>query len=300
MDRYKRINDHKMINKDDIRNLINKRLKDLNLKEGNVYFKSNKNLYFMYSSIEHNFYVSDNYKLLTLRPIITDKLVKVVKKKNDNNFLIDAYNLEILNSPYHEVRHAEQHFNLINSSEDYNVLINKSLSYMLYDLKFYDLNHPRFLSEHDCNINAMMLILKDIENSKLNVCDDAIYFYNTNIAYYLLRSRGFDMKNNELIRKSIFESPLHMLYLYNKILYNSEEINREELNNVNECIYKIRKNNKTEYDRIISGDNLSDETINELFLIANGKIKVKNIFKNFEEKELDKNNSDYIKKLLLK
>jgi len=302
MDRYDRINEHKMINNNDIVNLINDRLIDLNLKTSNVIFDNLniKDLYFMYSSVEHNFYVTPNYKLLTLKPLIKDKLVKVIKRTQKNNFLNDAFNLELITVPYHEVRHAEQHINIINSNEDYNVLIDKSLSYMNYNLKFYDLNHPRFLSEHDAYLNSEMLVLKDIENGKINISDDALYFYNTNIAFNLLESRGYDIEKNVLFRKSIFKSPLHLLYLYNKFLYNREEIDKKELNKVNCSICRIRNNNKTEYDRIISGDNVSDETINELFLIATGKIKTKNVFRYFEEKELNKNNSDYIKKLLLK
>ena len=50
---------------------------------------------------------------------------------------------------------------------------------------------------------------------------------------------------------------------------------------------------------LISGDSLSDETINELFLIEKGKIKTENIFKYFENKQLDKNNNHYVKKLIL-
>lgn len=303
MDKYTRINEHKMINNDDIRNIINHRLKEKGLykKENNVVFSDEKGLFFQYRSRENNVYISNNYKFLTLRPIIQDKLVRVVKKKNNNStFLIDSFNLELLTSLYHEVHHSDQHINIIESDESYNVLINKSLSYMLYNTRFYDLNHPRFLSEQDSNMNAMMLILNDIEVGKLNVSLDAIYFYNTTIAYNLLQSRGYDMKKNVLFNKSIFKSPLHLLYLYNEFLYNRKEIDKEELDSVKSCICKIRKNNKTEYDRIISGDNLSSDTINELFLIANGKIKIKNVFKYFEEKELEKNNSQYIKKLLLR
>ena len=165
--------------------------------------------------------------------------------------------------------------------------------------RFYDKNHPRFLSEHDAELNAMMLILSDIEKGKLIVCKKAIYLFNIYTAYFLLRSRGFVIENRELKRNSIFKSPLHLLYFYNKSLYLKKEIDKEEYEEVNHSILKIHKQNQTEYDRIISGDSLSDETINELILIIKAKIKTENVFKYFENKELSKNNTDYIKKLIL-
>lgn len=302
MEIYNRINEHKFMDNNDLINIFNNRLKRLNLynKDDNVVFLDDNELYFRYNGIENRFEVSNNYKFLTLRPIIEDKLVKVVKKKNEENtFLIDAYNLDLLTCPYHEVRHAEQYEIIINSLEPYNILIDKSLEYMTFGKKFYHLNHPIFLSEHDAELNSMLIVLSDIENGKLKVSLNSLYFFNTIIAYFLLRSRGYKIENSELIKKSVFKSPLNMLSFYNKSLYLKNEIDKEEYSKVNCCINKIRKKNNTEYDRIISGDNISDETINELFLIAKGRIKTENVFKYFENKELDKNNNDYVKKLVL-
>ena len=302
MDIYNRINEHKMINNEDIKNIINNRLKEINLstKENHVIFSDEKNLYFRYITFENNIYVANNYKKLTLLPILESDLVKVVKKRGKKNtFLTDIYNLELLICPYHEVRHAEQYHILIDKEKNYNTLIKKSLSFTGKSLKFYQNNHPKFLSEHDAELSSMMLVLEKIEKGNLNVCTKSICFFNMNIAYFILRSRGYELDINTPIKTSIFKSPLHMLYAYNKSLYLKKEIDVLELENTNKCITEIRNNNKTEYDRIISGDNLSDETINELFLIEKGIIKTENIFKYFENKELDKNNNHYIKKLLL-
>ena len=43
-------------------------------------------------------------------------------------------------------------------------------------------------------------------------------------------------------------------------------------------IMDLRNESKTEYDKLIIGDRLSDETIYKIFLIAQGKIRTKNIF----------------------
>ena len=40
----------------------------------------------------------------------------------------------------------------------------------------------------------------------------------------------------------------------------------------------IRNESKTEYDKLIIGDRLGDDTIEKIFLIAQGKIRTKNIF----------------------
>ena len=188
---------------------------------------------------------------------------------------------------------------LINNFEYYNVLIKKCLDYINYKYKFYKLNHDICLFEHDAELNAMMLILSDIDKGKLNVSTKALYLFNLLIAYFLLRSRGFDIVNNKLQRISIFKSPLYLLYFFNNSLYLENKIDIMEYKKLKCYIRKIHMNNKTEYDRIISGDNLSDDTINELLLITNGVIKTTNIFKHFENKELDKNNNRYVKKLLL-
>jgi len=302
MDIYTKINNHKMMTNEDIINIVDDRLKKLNLykKRNNVKFSNDKDLYFRYGPLEKKVYVSNNYKKLLLRPLLRDNHIKAVTQKQEKStFFTDFYNLELLIAPYHEVRHSEQHNKIIDYIEDYNILINKSLCYMGDNYRFYDKNHPRFLSEHDAELSALMLILSDIEKGKLNVCKNAIYLFNIYIAYFLLRSRGFVIENKELKRNSIFKSPLHLLYFYNKSLYLKKEIDKEEYEEVNHSILKIHKQNQTEYDRIISGDSLSDETINELFLIEKGIIKTENIFKYFENKQLDKNNNHYVKKLIL-
>lgn len=301
MEIYSRINEHKMMNKEDIVNIINYRLKSLNLyKKGkNVFFVNDNNIYFQYMPTTNKIIVNNNYKKLTF-PIFKNRLIKAVKKTGENTFIPDFYNLELLVTPYHEVRHAEQYNKLMNNKKEYyNILIDKSWSYIDCSEKFYLLNHPRFLVEHDATLNAEMQVLKDIENNKLNVCKNSLYLFNANIAVLLLRSRGYAIVDNKLTKKGIFRSPLLLIYFYNKSLYFKKNIDKKEFDTVNNAIKKIRINNITEYDRIISGDNLSDETINELFLIATGKILVKNIFKYFENKELNKNNNHYVKKLLL-
>ena len=299
MEIYKRINDHKMMNNDDLVNIINDRLKKLNLyyKDNNVIFKNDKDLYFKYASLNNEIYISNDYKRLTLKPILESAIG--VKKKDKNSYFNDFFNLELLISPYHEVRHYEQYNKIIEGLTDYNTLIYKSLSYMIDNRKFYEYNHPRFLSEHDAELNAMMLILYNIENGNINVCKKSLCFFNTNIAYFLLRSRGFIIEDQKLKKKSIFKSPLHMLYFCNRSLYLKRLIDKKEYESVISCIINLRNKNKTEYDRIISGDSLSDETINELFLIEKGIIKTENIFKYFENKQLDKNNNHYVKKLIL-
>lgn len=303
MDIYDRINEHKMMNNDDLKNIINYRLKKLNLykKKINVIFSNEKDLYFKYHELMNEIIVSNNYKKLTLKPIIEDECIKVVKKKElcKNTFLNDFYNLQLLICPFHEVRHAEQYHKMLDKKFDYNILINKSWNYVDNNRTFYYSNHPRFLIEHDANLNAKMIILNDIEEGNLNVCLNSIYLFNIYTAYFLLRSRGFVIKDKKLQRKSIFKSPLHLLYFYNKSLYLKKEIDEDEFNSINHSIKKIRMNNKTEYDRIISGDSLSDETINDLYLIASGKMKTENIFMHFENKELEKNNNHFVKKLIL-
>ena len=301
MDIYSRINNHKMINNEDIVNIVDYRLKILNLYKNkkNVIFSNDEDLYFQYLEVINKINVSNNYRNLTLEPILEDELIKPVKKINKSTFFTDFYNLELLMCPYHEVRHAEQYKKIINNKKEYDILLNKSWYYIEYSRKFYNSNHPRFLIEHDANLNAIMLILKDIENGKLKLCSKSLYLFNAYAAEYLLNSRGFYINNNELKKESKFTSPLHMLYLCTNLLYLNKKIDKKELIYVNNCISKLRKQNKTEYDKIISGDNLSDKTINELFLIATCQIKTKNIFKYFEEKELDKNNNHYVKKLLL-
>ena len=298
---YANINNHRMMNNEDIINIIDTRLKKLNLyrKRNNVKFSDDADSYFMYDEIINKIIVSKNYKKITLEAILKDNPIKLVKKTKKSTFLTDIYNLELLKCPYHEVRHAEQYQKMLDNKDEYNILINKSWNIVDYNRKFYLSNHPRFLIEHDANLNALMLILKDIENGNLNICLKSLYLFNAYTANFLLRSRGFVIENKELKRNSIFKSPLHLLYFYNKSLYLKKEIDKEEYEEVNHSILKIHKQNQTEYDRIISGDSLSDETINELLLIEKGIIKTENIFKYFENKQLDKNNNHYVKKLIL-
>jgi len=114
MEIYSRINEHKMMNREDIVNIINYRLKSLNLykKVKNVFFVNDNNIYFQYMSTTNKIIINNDYKKLTL-PIFKNRLIKAVKKTGENTFIPDFYNLELLVVPYHEVRHAEQYNKLM-------------------------------------------------------------------------------------------------------------------------------------------------------------------------------------------
>lgn len=294
---YDKINNHIMLDDNDIKTIVNKRLSimELNENEENVVFDNLDNAYMQCNFYNNEVLIHKKYKKMAIKDLIEDELVtvKTVKSTTNNMFFKDAYNIEILTSLLHELRHIEQFNRLMSENRIYNYLIGLSLKYMSLNEKFYYKHHANFISEYDAEMSAFLFLLNEIENNNIRIKDSALYYFNANIAWQILKSRSYDFDKEKV---SKINSPLHLLELLTIKNECIKKYNKERLNNTLTLIKTIKFNNKTEYDRIIIGDDLSDETINEMHLIATGKKKVKNIFKHFENISKDKENG-YVKKL---
>jgi len=292
--KYK-INNHIVLNDEDIRKVIRKRLCELKYKNKNIVsFINDKKYvdYMAYTVMNNKVLIDKNYKSSTLEGIISDFLVKLKVNKNNNIFIKDAYNLEILSSLYHEIRHKEQYNLYFDEGGYYNYLLKVSLEYMDMNYDFYKNKHNQFLSEYDAEIKAYMLVLDSIEKEYTNISESSVYWLNANIAYFILSSRGYKLKGDKLERKNHFKSPLHLLTFLTKSWYENNSKYQKYYKYTINAIKEVRCN-KTENEKLIIGDNLNEETINELYLIALGKIKTKNIFKYFENK-LSKEKTKYL------
>ena len=296
-DVHNKINNHIMLDDNDIKDIVNNRLKVMNLyhDENNIVFENLEKAYMQCDFYNNEVLIHNKYKPMAIKDLIEDELVtaKSVKKSTNNMFLKDAYNIEILTSLLQELRHFEQFNILMNENKIYNYLIGISLNYMSLDENFYYKHHSNFISEYDAEMSAYLFILNEIENNNICIKDSALYYLNANIAWQILKSRSYDFDKEKV---SKIKSPLHLLELLTIKYDGIKKYDKYKLNYILSLIKTIKLNNKTEYDRIITGDDLSDETINEIHLIATGKKKVKNIFKHFKniskEKEIG-----YVKKL---
>lgn len=295
---YNKISNHIMLDNSDLKTIVNKRLKALNLYKNpdNVVFSDLKHAYMQCDFYKNEVRIQNKYKQMAIRDIVEDELVTVksVDTSTKNIFLKDAYNVEILTSLLHELRHIEQFNILLNDKKIYNYLIGLSLKYMSLDEKFYYKHHANFISEYDAEMSAFLFILNEIENNNILIKESVIYYLNANIAWQILKSRSYDFDKEKV---SKINSPLHLLELLTIKNECIKKYNKERLNNTLTLIKTIKLNNKTEYDRLITGDNLSEETIDEIHLIATGKKKVKNIFNYFENISYKNEDNDYVKKL---
>lgn len=284
---YDKISNHFLLNKSDIIKLINLRLIELNLykRARNVVFTENDEDYMWYDSNSELVGIHKNIRAKILFSIIEDAGGKL-KIGAKSSFLKDAFNLELLLSLFHELRHAEQYNILLKKNKKYYHLLQVCLNFM-QDSNYYDTVHDMFLSEYDAELSAALSVLYDIEEGRINnISDKNIYYFNKIMSLFILHSRGYEVLDEELKKVHFLKSPLQLIYFIVANKYNKTE--NPSLKYIIDIIKEIKCNNKSEYDRLLTGDNLNEETINQLYLIASGKIKTKNIFKyfeNIEEKE---------------
>lgn len=225
--------------------------------------------------------VLKNYRIDQLKYLIEYSRVSL-KKYNESkksNFLVDLYNLYTLCMVLHEIEHYNQDEIIsLKRNDAHSILLRFSSRSILKNYNNYLKDHDLYYHEYNAVINALLETFEIIEK-----CDDlnknAVIMFNAMVSGLLYHSYGNPYRDDNV--SSIydsFNSPVeYTIYLSKK--YN-EEINSELLNTIE--AYDLK-----EYDKLLNGLKLSDESINLLEDVYYERIKTTNVLKMI--KRIDKN-----------
>lgn len=185
-----------------------------------------------------------------------DEKLKSELNEENSTFLVDLYNLFLLQNLFHELEHANQ-IKLINKKlTSRTKLIKENYNFISLDLEMYDKNHDLYYHEYDATIMGLIRTLNVINKNCKNLNQNSIIEYNRIVCNGLYHSYGnkyYSDDVSEIYDK--FKSPI----AYSKFL-SSKFHNAYEKLVLFLCIRNFKKESITEYQKLINGFELSEAT----------------------------------------
>jgi len=256
---YDKINAHKYLNNDDIAHFISfysngkvkvKFLKDV---KGEVY----------YDTISNCIVVDKYYRNKDLKFLVSfsKEKLELERDKHNSTFLVDLYNLYLLQTLFHELHHAEQ-ITKINKGLTFKTkLVKESYNFLMINPKLYTKNHDLYYHEYDATIMALIRTLDVIEKNYKGLNKNSIIEFNRIISAIIYHSYGNSYSNgNESKIYDKFKSPIAYSKFLSRLIHTEYENKILLL-----CIQNLKEQSKTEYMKLINGFKLSEETMRLLY-----------------------------------
>ena len=274
---YNKINSHKYLNKKDIIYIIDV-CSDSKIK---VKFLNDSNSEAYYNSINNSIAINRNFRVENLNYLINfskDKF-ELESSKENSNFLVDLYNLYLLQTLFHELHHAKQIKKPLTFKTK---LVKENYNFIMLNPKLYDSNHDLYYNEYDATIMALLKTLNVIEKNCKDLNQNAIIEFNRLMCAIIYHSYG-NKYSSDVVSKIYdkFSSPI----AYSKFLSNKFH-NEYEKQILLCCIENLKKESTTEYRKLINGFSLSEKTIWLLYNIYAKNYETLNILN--EVKQINK------------
>ena len=261
---YNRINNHEFLSNRDIARFIH-----IN-SNGNIRVKfitsDNSSEKAFYDPTIKSVLLDINYKTKSLKYLceFSKKRLKILSDADKSKFLVDAYNLKLICTLFHELRHAKQMDSMSQKSSCKYVNAKKELIYLSYIFaalkpKDYKIYHDLYYHEYDAVINSFIRTLNIIDKCQ-NLSEDSVIEFNRFISAIIYHSHGNRYPNgNEPLIFDSFKSPI----VYSKHL-SSSILDLESKKLLLRYVRNLKENSTTEYLKLVNGLKLSDKTLNLL------------------------------------
>lgn len=275
---YDKINNHKYLNNDDIKNIVNI-YTDGKIKTN---FCKCEDFPMGVDINTNSINISKKNKLELLKEIIFFSNIKSKVKNFDNpsTGMVDLYNIYLLFMLLHELEHVKQ----LNNGELYdfteNIIIKETFKYSQKDYITYLRNHDLYYYEYKAVINSFIEILDIIENKCNKLSKKAIIEFNKMVASIIYHSYGNQGPKENLKLYDKFCSPI----CYTKFLTKLYGTPNEKLI-TSICIEDLKRNSKTQYQKLVNGLPLLDETSKYILGVARGEYITSNFIDDIKKEK---------------
>lgn len=242
----------------------------------------------MCADLLHNYlevrYDYKQYCLNYLKNAYSD-CIELKENNMDSTFLVDLYNLYVLNDLFHELLHFQQVKLLDKKSTCKLKIIKESLKFSCVSLRMYSENHDLYYFEYDALINSFKLTLDIIKNKCKNFDSNAVIEYNRIVSGMILHSYGNTYYHDDVSEiYDMFTSPIS----YSKFSCSHID-NIHAKKKLFFCIEKLEDKSITEYTRLINGCDISSKTERLLYDFCIRNYSTENILndiKNMNKKKV--------------
>lgn len=253
---YHKIRKHEYLNNKDIKNIIKI---ETNGKIGTIFIDKD-NFWATCDFDNSNIKISNKIKTEILEYLID--FSEYQDSDRNLNFLVDLYNLYLLSILFHEIEHVKQYQNTNKCLSFKNKIIKENLkNYMLKNYNRYEKNYHLYYHEYDALTKSFIKTLYIINNVCNNLNQNAVMEFNRNMAISILHSYTDKYQDEDSFNnRKKFCSPI----CYTKFLsrfWNTS--NQRKIISV--CINDLKKNSKTEYQKLVNGLPLANETLEYIY-----------------------------------
>ncbi len=199
----------------------------------------------------------------------------------------DLYNMNVINTLFHEMWHARQKMQLdLNSQSSYSKLIDTSIKLMRMSGTTYRGYHNQYFHESDAVINSGLMTLNFLKD--FSIQEKALIEYNRYLAKEIITcyaleqyiSFNFNKMQTEYDKEMLeFGSPMQTMdYLIGHLLDSGLDINQNKESYL--ALETYIKENKSEDNitNLMYSNDLPVNTLKMINDIRNGKIKTTNLF----------------------
>ncbi len=207
------------------------------------------------------------------------------KKFLDRILILDAdiYNLFIIDTIFHELRHAEQEKEKNeNPNSSYSILIKVASLFMLKSGSTYNFYHDRYYHEYDAIINSMLYTLDYIKDFSID--KGALFLLNRSYASHILDAYGI---NSEYDSHNKYESPIDFFKFFFDEKFWIDDEEKSIINKLESSILDYQADN--DVDSLLYGYQISNSLIEILISVRSGQISSINLFKELGTMEERKN-----------
>lgn len=262
---YNKINNHKYLNNKDIAAFINIESKG----EVTTKFVDNPESIMGYMCTDCSVIVDKDIRYKRIKNLIylVDAKLKRRDEVEDSNFLVDLYNIYLLNTILHELAHHNQYQKITETLNFKSKILKDNIEFTYYNPKLYYKNHDLYYHEYDAVIKSLIKTIKVINSNCINLNKKSIEAFNMIMARILFNSYGNRYLSDEATKMyENFESPI----TYTKYLSNCWQ-DKKERKILSICIKNLKSKSNTEYLKLINGFNLNEDTLTLLFSLSNGE-----------------------------
>ena len=276
---------HKRLTNEDVVSFINDQVRDLNIGAyvNSINFGSVFAGFASYSNGKIT--IDREFERLYRMEIFYGKEKNVLKKVKSviTSLSNDCYNLYVIYAVFHELIHAVQEKEMFeNPSSNSSLLMKISDKTILKSGSTYNYFHNRYFNEYHANINAALHTLKFIDEKCRGVfSDSSLIFINKKFADCILN--GYGISEDKYLEHETYSSPMEFCNFYiNEFYINEEDEALTEKLKIYLQNYKDFSTN--DFESLINGYELSNEVIDILKMIRDGKIQTVNLFQIINQK----------------
>lgn len=183
----------------------------------------------------------------------------------------DVYNLFIIDTIFHELRHAVQEKEKNdNPNSSYSILIKVATLFMHKSGSTYNFFHDRYYHEYDAVINSMLYTLDYIKD--FDIDKKSLFLLNRSYASQILDAYGLNLNYDS---HSKYESPIDFFKFFfdEKFLVADDE--KSIIDKLESSILDYQADN--DEDSLLYGYQISNSLIETLIAVRSGQINTNNL-----------------------